>query len=170
MAKLRKVDELDGPPIVGEDYLVLSIQVGRYFQPVSGVAHIDHVTPGLEHYHVDRRFVSEEIVSGYTPKGRGPFGIPNLLEPSWNVKFQRLFFSADRAPAKYRRFTCLRELPPWVGKAEPWLSPSDTCAKARWIDGKPHCPHQGTPLAQYWDGEAEIIRCPVHGQLVDMSA
>lgn len=170
MADLRKVDELEGPPIVGEDYLVLSIELGLYYyQPVSTVAHIDHIVPGFGHYHLDRRFVSEEVVSSCSPQPMGILGIRNPFEPSWNRKLQRLYVEAeDRPPAEYRRFTCLRELPPWQGIAEAWLSPNDTCTKARWRDGKPYCPHQGVPLAQFWDGEAEVIRCPIHGLLVEM--
>lgn len=165
MAKLRKVDELEGPPIVGEDYLVLSIEVGRYFQPVFGVAHADQARPGFKHYHPDRRFVSEEIVSGYSNKGA--FGIPNPFEPSWQQKLQNTVINADRAPPEYRRFTCLRQLPPWEGEAL-MVTPSDICAKAQWRDGKPYCHHQRLQLAQFWDGETEIIRCPMHGHLVDM--
>lgn len=168
MAELRKVDELESPPIVGEDYLVLSIQVGRYFQPVFAVAHADHVDPDFEHYHPDRRFLSEEIVSGYSPKALQFFGIINPFEPSWHQNLQNKGLSANERPAEYRRFTCLRDLPPWRGPARHFLAPTDHCAKARWTDGKPHCPHQGLQLAQFWDGEAETIRCPLHGLLVDM--
>ncbi|OYU74439.1 MAG: hypothetical protein CFE32_17750 [Alphaproteobacteria bacterium PA3] len=168
MANLRKVDELEGPPIVGEDYLVLSIEIRGFNLPVFGASHIDHWLPRIAHYHLDRRFLPEEIVSGYSARAKGPFGIINPFAPSWNQKMQNFIFDADREPAEYRRFTCLRDLPLWVGSALPSLSPDDTCAKARWRDGKPYCPHQGVPLAQFWDGEAEIIRCPVHGQLVEM--
>ncbi len=169
MADLRKVEELDGPPIVGEDYLVLSIDVWDEFCPVFGGAHIDHWIPHIEHYHLDRRFLSERIVRAWGSQTHlGEYvGISDASVP-WNVKIQGTAIDAKGASAQYRRFTCLRELPQWHGKALEVMSPSDTCAKARWIGGKPHCPHQGTPLAQFWDGKAEVIRCPVHGLLVEM--
>lgn len=167
MAKLRKVDELDGPPIVGEDYLVPCIKVGRYFQPVFGGAHIDHVRPELEHYHPDRRFLSEEIVSGYSPKGALPFGVYNPCALTWHNKMQGVVIEAGDPP-EYQPLTCLRELPEWCGVAPPWLSANDACAKARWKGGNPYCPHQGLQLAQFWDGETEVIRCPLHGLQVDM--
>lgn len=169
MADLRKVEELDGPPIVGEDYLVPSIDVWDEFCPVFGVSHIDHWLPEVEHYHLDRRFLSERIVRAWSsqPHLDEAFGFSDASIP-WNVKLQTVAIDAKRPSAQYRRFTCLRELPEWGGKALRFVSPNDTCTKARWIDGKPHCPHQGTPLAQFWNGKAEVIRCPVHGLRVDM--
>jgi len=79
-----------------------------------------------------------------------------------------LRLAANERPAEYRRFTCLRDLPPWRGPARHFLAPTDHCAKARWTDGKPYCPHQGLQLAQFWDGKTETIRCPLHGLLIDM--
>ncbi len=167
MADLRKVEELDGPPIVGEDYLVLCSDFGGHPMPFLGAAHIDHFKPDFLHYHLDRRFLPDALFCLYPP--RPLFGIASPFSEPWEAQVQiKVANAAKLSPPSYQALTCLRDLPEWHGGAMDWLSPNDTCTQARWKDGRPYCPHQGVPLAQFWDGEADVIGCPVHGLRVDM--
>jgi hypothetical protein len=138
-----------------------------FFAPVLSEPHIDRIHPDWEHVHLDRRFLPEKYLSVFGNQTERLFDRFLINGPSWDRKAQiTVFGTKTLAPPVYRPWPCLRELPRWRGDALSWLSPNDACVKALWVDGKPHCPHQGLQLAQFWDGEADVVRCPMHGLAV----
>lgn len=175
MAKLLRVDEMLEPPMVGQTYLVPTINY-RFGDdkkhrnyPIMGTLHEDaeHIGFPWMHYHMDWRFAPQSAIRYAKRRGhwfageQAVFGIPlqNRDYPHGDVTYRRL--KCRRAPPINTIFS----------KPKPSGYPSNGQLLHRAWFGKPAargphgliCPHRGTVLGSALVETDGSITCPLHG-------
>lgn len=148
----KTVDQLDGPPVVGQTYLVPSIQTSDYgWVPIILHLHTDEELglPKL-HVHYDYRFCNPHEVHS----SKNSFDI-QVLEVRKNTEY------------KYLPFVCVnsRNYPDACDFISQGLSHiaelHELCKNRKMVQNI--CPHKGYSLKSVQPDENGIITCPLHG-------
>lgn len=184
-AKIQHVEDLTGPPVEGQRYLVPTVLYPWFGKtepwPVMGPKHTDleHIGFEPEHYHVDIRFLTGPQVrriekaaygrdiaecAGGSPlatRGVGEAWGTTLPHPVPIVK--RLLCRSDG-----------NDYPLWSVRRQGWY-PKLAGAYAgrrcgRNAEGGLICPHKGFALGSLKPDEHGRVVCPLHGLVIDVQA
>jgi hypothetical protein len=158
MSQLRRIEDLRGPPTVGVMYDVPWL--GSF--PIIPLIHTDE---GLarSHVHIDMRFVTD--VAKEQLGGCLPHEISYRVGGRWRgiVLCCPSGTSFGRLPAR-----CLRERKWPAGLAI--SGATNYATKPVYKNGRFYCPHRGADVTGMPMSREGFIRCPLHGQLIDMRA
>jgi len=188
MADLQRIDELTAPPIIGQRYLVPTVNYewcGLFSAwPVMGPKHsdIEHLHFGWEHYHIDIRFITRKQAAKMNrqydwlgAKMKGPLTAPVALAAA-TAPLHKV--GGPPLPESiYRRRTCVQ---PWhaypINHAieHPRFAAMHAAYSgrrcARNAAGLLICPHKGFALDTLIPDERGRVVCPLHGLIIDVRA
>lgn len=178
----QRIDCLDGPPIVGEFYLVPCIK--RMFRdghddegewlPIIGPEHEDAgiVNFPRMHFHYDWRFMRKHTMDwlGFIRDGKASRVYGSVAVTGQHEDY-------DVIGPQWNRRKCHREFPPYPAdyslasfngkKHHPWLDRLEDAHAGRTLPACKTCPHRGIPLrsVRAVDG---TVTCPGHGLTWDV--
>jgi len=177
--KTPRITEIDGPPVVGQHYMVpcaRTVQLtdgvpGTFdhacgaWTPVIGPRHTDREIIGFsfEHYHYDLRFLPLRLFNHLTWGGKSPQGAYGT------VAFAKPTCTRLEGPI-WRRRKCRREQPPYpvqygsgpALRQHPWLGHLEDAFADRTLPTCKTCPHRGILLTSQPAVDGRVT-CPGHG-------
>lgn len=170
---LRFIDDLDGPPVVGESYRVPTVRGSWYGMvrnwPVIGPLHRDREIIGFPHphYHLDARFLTDRCIriaagSIQAKSEIDPVAVATRILGSPLRTHQRM--NPDGLPPPVvRARLCRRGFEPvtWSAEAHWYKELAAAYAGERLRPGM-ICPHRGLCLKSMPRAGGNVI-CPAHG-------
>lgn len=169
MASPPLVEDLDAPPVVGQSYDVPAVWLHDEWLPMLGHPHVDTWLPDLCHTHFDPRFLTDAQLRVFAVLGG-----THRFNPFWKIialdQCRVMSLDAKTHHPERRVMQCTSAHLPWkLGpNTEAVRATGSAEHRALWKGGKPHCPHQGICLSQFWDGESATVECPMHGLTIHM--